>query len=97
MIQIIEKEFQMVQTSGPFFDLYMLTKINEGKENEREEMKLTDYGIPFDACLKKIINYKILDKDYTVKEYVEAYAKAVKELESLVQYIDKSTKQEIDG
>ena len=89
MIQIKEKEFEMVQVSGPFFDLYMLVKINAGKENEREEMKLMDYGIPFDTCLKKIINYKIPDKDYTIAEYVEAYTKATQELASLIKNTDK--------
>ena len=82
----------MVQTSGPFFDLYQLVKVNEGKENEREELKLTDHGLPFDACVKKIIQHKIKDKDYSLAEYVEAYTKAVDELSKLVEIVDKPKK-----
>lgn len=81
MIQIIDKDFKMVSVGGPFFDLSQMVKINAGKENEREEMKVIAHGYPFDACLKHIACSKIPDGEYTVKEYLAAYNKAIKELE----------------
>lgn len=93
MIQIIEKEFKMVQTTGPFFDLYQMVKVNEGKENEREELKLTDHGIPFEACIKKIIHHKIKDKDYSLSDYIDAYTKAVDELSELIEILEDKPKK----
>lgn len=93
MIQIIEKEFQMVQKTGPFFDLYQMVKVNEGKENEREELKLTHYGIPFEACIKNVIHHKIQDKEYSLADYVTAYEKAVKELSELIEISEDNPKK----
>ena len=93
MIQIIEKEFQMVQTTGPFFDLYQMVKVNEGKENEREELKLTHYGIPFETCIKKIIHHKIKDKVFTLHDFVEAYTRAIKELSELIEILEDTPKK----
>ena len=81
MVQIIDKNFKMIHISGPFFDLSQLVKINAGKDNEREEMKIIAYGLPIDACLKHIACSKIPDGDYTIKEYITAYHKVIKELE----------------
>ena len=40
MIVIKDSDFEMVQVkTSPFFNLSILTPINEGKENERFEMK----------------------------------------------------------
>lgn len=93
MIQIIEKEFQMVQKTGPFFDLYQMVKVNEGKENEREELKLTHYGIPFETCIKNVIHHKIQDKEYSLADYVTAYEKAVKELSELIEISEDNPKK----
>ena len=95
MIKIIEERFEMVHTSGPFFDLYQLVKVNEGKENEREEMKLTDYGIPFDTCLKKVVHFQLSDKEYTLKEYVTAYKEAVDRLKNLLEITPDEPKKKI--
>ena len=83
----------MVQKTGPFFDLYQMVKVNEGKENEREELKLTHYGIPFEACIKNVIHHKIQDKEYSLADYVTAYEKAVKELSELIEISEDNPKK----
>lgn len=94
MIVIKDEKFEMVQTSGPFFDLSILVKVNEGKENEREELKLVSHGLPFEACLKQVANHKIDDsKTYTVSEYVKAYKNAIDEIIKLIQIVDTSKKE----
>lgn len=97
MLVIKEKNFEMVQTSGPFFDLSILSKVNEGKENEREEMKLFAHGLPFDSCIKQIINHFIdKNKVYSAKEYINEYKKAVDKIEKLIVELDtKEQCQEI--
>lgn len=95
MLVIKDDNFEMVQTSGPFFDLNVLTKVNEGKENEREEMKLIAHGLPFDSCLKQLVQLKIdKSKTYSVTEYIEAFAKGVDEISKLIKEVDKSKKEE---
>ena len=101
MIQIKEKEFEMVQVkSGPFFNLSLLTTVNAGKENERSEMKLYGYGLPFEVCMQLIVGIKMASKEgtYTVKEYIDKYAEAVNEVSKLIQFIDKveEPKEEVD-
>ena len=83
----------MVQKTGPFFDLYQMVKVNEGKENEREELKLTHYGIPFETCIKNVIHHKIQDKEYSLADYVTAYEKAVKELSELIEISEDNPKK----
>ena len=39
---------------APFYDLSILSVINAGKENEREEFKIIGYGMPFDSCIKRV-------------------------------------------
>lgn len=85
IIVIRDRNFEMVQTSGPFFDLSVLSKINEGTEKEREEMKLIAHGLPFDACLKEVAHWHIdKTKTYNILGYVTAYKKAVEEISTLI-------------
>lgn len=88
MIIVKGKEFEMVQSSetGPFFDLSLLVKVNEGKDNERSEMKLVAYGLPFESCMQKIVGIKMADKDgvYTVAEFIAKYKSVVDEVSKLI-------------
>lgn len=38
-------------SDAPFYDLSVMTKVHEGSEKEREELKIVGYGIPFDSCI----------------------------------------------
>lgn len=78
----------MTQTSGSFFDLSILSKVNEGKDNEREELKLVGHGLPFEECIKQIVSFKmkeliIPEKQYSVKEYISLYSKTIDEISKL--------------
>ena len=99
MIVIEEKDFKMVQSSktGPFFNLYLPYTINEGKDNERTEMRLSGYGYSFEYCLDYLIKLRLNKKDavYTIREYMDAYMNEVNEIKKLVQHVEK-VKEEVD-
>ena len=65
-----------------FIILSVLSVINAGKENEREEFKIIGYGMPFDSCIKRIVDYEInqIEGIYTIKEYVEKYEELVNKI-----------------
>jgi len=87
MLKITSEEFEMeqVQTS-PFFDLSLLATINKGKSNERTEMKIEAYGLPFEECLKRIVSYKMSSGgEFTLSEYVAKYQEVVTEISKLIK------------
>lgn len=101
MIVIEDANFRMEQVSGPFFNLSILSKINAGTEKEREEMKLVDYGLPFEACLKRVVNLEMSKEEgsFTVTEYIEKYKKIVNKISTLVTYVEKphrTSKKELE-
>lgn len=87
--RIEELDFIMEQdTEGmAMWDLSLLTSKKSGKNKGQEEMTLIAYGIPFDSCIKRIINYRISKKQstYDLKSYFQAYNE---ELKKLTKYID---------
>ena len=99
MIVIEEKNFKMVQSSktGPFFNLYLPYTVNEGKDNERTEMRLSGYGHSFEYCIDLLIKIRLANKQeiYTMEEYMNAYIKEIDEIKKLVQHVDK-VKEEIE-
>jgi hypothetical protein len=68
--------------NSEFYNLSLLSIINKGTDKEREEFKVISYGIPFDECIKKIVDYKLrqVDGTYTIKEYVDKYKDLVNEI-----------------
>lgn len=64
---------------APFYNLSLLTTINAGTEKERTEFKIVGYGMPFDSCIKRIVDYQLqtLEGEYTIKEYLEKYEELV--------------------
>ena len=94
MIVIEEKDFKMVQSSktGPFFDLFLPYTVNEGKNNERTEMKLSGYGHSFEYCIDLLIKIRLAKKEesYTIKEYMKAYIKEIDEIKKLIQYVENN-------
>lgn len=95
MIVIKDTDFEMEQTKDyPFFDLKVPAIINEGKPNERTEMKVIGHGMTFEACLKQIISTRLNVKDitYSAIEYMRAYTAEVAKIGKLVEYIVKESK-----
>ena len=95
MIIIKDLDFEMEQVkSTPFFNLKLPVKVNEGKDNERTDMKLVGYGMPFETCIQQIISRRFSEDDstYTAMEYIREYTKQVHELIDLVSYVYKAPK-----
>lgn len=92
MIVIEEEGFKMVQSNktGPFFDLYLPYTVNEGKDNERTEMRLSGYGHSFEYCIDLLVKIRIARKKetYTINEYMQAYINEIKEIKKVIQYVD---------
>lgn len=65
---------------APFYDLSVMTKVHEGSEKEREELKIVGYGIPFDSCINRLVDVKLREEvgEYTIPEYLEKYEEIVK-------------------
>ena len=89
---IIEGEgFKMEQVkSSPFFDLYILTAVHEGTEKERFDLKLEGHGMTFEGCMKRIVSFRLSQKDITcsVSEYIDLYEKETEEILKLIRYED---------
>lgn len=97
MIVIRDTDFEMEQVKDlPFFDLKIPTIINEGKPNERTEMKIFGQGMTFEACLKQIISTRLNVKEttYSAIEYMKAYTAEVAKIGKLVEYIVKASKKD---
>jgi len=95
MIIIKDLDFEMEQVkSTPFFNLKLPTIVNEGKENERIDMKIDGYGMPFETCIQKIVSFKLAKLTGTFKavEYMDMYTAEVDKLIDLVTYIYKAPK-----
>lgn len=97
MITIKDVDFEMEQVkTTPFFNLKLPTIVNEGKENERIDMKIDGYGMPFETCIQKIVSLRFskLDETFTATEYIERYIKEVEKLYTLVKYTYKAPKSD---
>lgn len=58
-----------------FFNLSIVTTVNKGKDSERSDYKIIGYGIPFDICIKYVVDYRMreLEGEISVREYVEKF------------------------
>jgi hypothetical protein len=76
---------QVKQTS--FFDLNVMSLVNEGKDTERMELKLWGYGLSFETCVKTIIAHRLslINKAASLTEYLSFYKKAIDNFISTVQ------------
>lgn len=79
-MEIVGKFYKIEKIEdAPFYNLSLLTTINAGTEKERTEFKIVGYGMPFDVCIKRIVDYQLqtLEGEYTIKEYLEKYEELV--------------------
>lgn len=84
MIVIEGKGYKMEKIiDSAFYNLSLLKKVNAGKENEREEFKIVSYGIPFETCIKQIVDYRLRNMEgvFTIREYLDYYKELVDELD----------------
>jgi hypothetical protein len=96
MITIKDQDFEMKQVKNlPFFDLVMPVVVNEGKDNERVDMKLVAYAIPFEACIKEIIAHRLgqEDKTYNIAGYISDFQAEVDKLCSLIKFTEPVSKK----
>lgn len=65
-----------------FFDLSELITVNAGKDSERQEYQVISYGIPFESCIKQIVDHQLrnIEGEFTLKEFVELYDEKVREI-----------------
>lgn len=80
----IEGDFYKIEKldDAPFYNLSILTKVNKGTDKEREEFKLIGYGMPFNTCIERIVDYQLknLEGIYSVKEFLEKYKELVNKI-----------------
>ena len=82
---------EQISKDSHFFDLTFPKVINKGKDNERKEMKLEAYGMPFDSCIKKIVDFRFrnLEGEFTLEEAIEKYSEFVSDIEEEIgSYVD---------
>ena len=85
---IEEKDFRLIPVSetSELFDLEVLYTVNKGKDNEREEFRNVAYGIPLEAAIKRITQYRIANKFEGViglAAYLNEYKTIVEEIKQL--------------
>lgn len=70
-----------------FYNLSFSTVVNKGKEDERTEYKVVSYGIPFHTCIEMIVDYRMknVEKELSLKEYVEKYKEEVNKIGELFE------------
>ena len=84
---IKDKDFEMIQVKdSTFFDLYFLTAVNAGKENERFEMKISGYGLPLESAIKAIVAHRMseVDVEYSLTEFTQQYKDEVSKIHKLI-------------
>lgn len=74
-----------VNDSSPFFDLELLYDI--GGKNPRKEFKIEGYGYTLETAIDRCCRYAVskkYDKEeiITLKQYIDEYKKAFKEIKS---------------
>ena len=80
---------EQISKDSHFFDLTFPKVINKGKDNERTDLVLISYGLPFETSVQMYILDKLRDKEYTLKEYLKEYQKLLKNIIEEIIYEDK--------
>lgn len=83
--------FMLKQSKSGYgsFDLYREKIINKGKDNERVDLILIGYGLPFETAVQMYILDKLRDEEYTLKQYLKEYQKLLKNIIEEIIYEDK--------
>ena len=76
---IEENDFRITSSDegSPVWDLELLYVIKPRKGESRKEFKNAGYGMLLESCIKRIINFRISNKQgekaMTMKQYLEMY------------------------
>lgn len=92
MLIVKDHDFEMEQCkSSPFFDLKIATIINKGKANERTELKLVGYSMPFESCVEYIIAHRLSEKNLSlsITGFIEVYEAEFKSLKQSIIVCEK--------
>lgn len=84
---IEEADFRMTSGASDYFwDLELLYTVRPKGKPERQEFKDAGFGMPLDACIKRVIHHRIASKRDvgTLSEYVQDYKDEVKRLEEML-------------
>lgn len=98
MVCIEGKDYRMEQVGKtPFYNLYFLEYVHKDKPNERSELKLFGYSVPFNSCIDYIVNKRLNDSDLTlnINEFIKFYEKTLREViteNTNISIIPKKTK-----
>lgn len=87
-MKIKEEDFMIEKIQDQnFFNLSFNTTVKKKDGTEVSEYKIIAYGIPFDTCIKKIVDYRMRSKEgeCTVKEYVKLYKQEVNKIGNLFE------------
>lgn len=87
-MKIKEEDFiiEKIQDQN-FFNLSFNTIVKKKDGTEKSEYKIIAYGIPFNTCIKKIVDYRMRSKEgeCTIKEYVKLYEQEVNKIGNLFE------------
>lgn len=85
---IEESDFRLIQSNptSTFFDLELLSIINKGKSNERQEFKTVGYGITLERALHIIVMNRInsrYERSIDLKTFLKEFKEEVFKLKQL--------------
>ena len=68
------------------WDLELLKTIKPKGGEIRQEFKNVGYGIPFESCIKRIMNYRLSEQrdSYDLKSYLEEYKSQLAKIKNLI-------------
>lgn len=81
------EDFQIeLNKGGTFFDLSMLTIVNEGKSNERSEFKPCAYGLTILGCIKYIVHSRFLKEEVelSLPEFILRYREEINKIKEFI-------------
>lgn len=84
---IEEADFRLTsEVSDYFWDLELLYTVRPKGKPERQEFKNAGYGMPLEACIRRVVHHRIANKRDvgTLSEYVQDYKEEVKRLGELL-------------
>jgi hypothetical protein len=90
---IEESDFRLesIDESSPLFDLELLHIINKGKSNERSEFKVVAYGISLENALKRVVMFRLNNKNKDEAISLAKYLKDVKEENNSIKQLIHGT------
>lgn len=78
-----------ISESSPFFDLELLFIVRPKGKESREEWQIEGYGMPLEAAIKRIIQYRLskkhIEEALSLKQYLTEYIEEFKNIDRICQ------------